>query len=101
MLILLFFAGATALCTEIEPSVAKLRKAAQETDPTVRTYGEQMAQKVLALCDHYDTVVQPKLAACAGKIDAGQNFHCADGKVISKPAARTRQINTHQRFFLD
>ena len=34
------------LANTIVADVSKLRKAAQETDPALRTYGEQMASKV-------------------------------------------------------
>eukprot|EP00291_Cryptomonas_curvata_P004188 CAMPEP_0172176294 /NCGR_PEP_ID=MMETSP1050-20130122/14718_1 /TAXON_ID=233186 /ORGANISM="Cryptomonas curvata, Strain CCAP979/52" /LENGTH=183 /DNA_ID=CAMNT_0012848521 /DNA_START=10 /DNA_END=558 /DNA_ORIENTATION=+ len=47
--------------------ISKLRKAAQETDPALRTYGEQMASKVLAVCDRFDAV-HPKLAEVSASI---------------------------------
>jgi hypothetical protein len=65
------FAEVAEIATNADPNVVKLRKAAQETDPSLRTYGEQMAQKVLALCDKYDSL-KPTLASMTDKINDGK-----------------------------
>ena len=64
----------TELSTTAEPNVVKLRKAAQETDVAQRTYGEQMAQKVLVLCDKYDSL-KPTLSSLTEKINDGVYVH--------------------------
>ncbi len=46
VILTILWAELLALTNTLIADVSKLRKAAQETDPALRTYGEQMAAKV-------------------------------------------------------
>lgn len=58
------FAELVVLANTLAADVSKLKKAAQETDPALRTYGEQMAAKVRyeLCCILGDTVSRAKNA---------------------------------------
>ena len=61
-----------SMAAEVSPSIVRLRKAGEETDPAKKTYGEQMAQKVLALCDRYDAL-EPRINEVREKVTAGDD----------------------------
>ncbi|KAJ1480470.1 hypothetical protein T484DRAFT_1810523 [Baffinella frigidus] len=48
--------SASKMFDEVSPAVSKMKKAAEDTNPSTRTYGEQMAEKVLVLCTRFDNL---------------------------------------------
>lgn len=59
----------TVMADTLSQNCTKLRKAAQESDPSKRTYGEQMCKKVIELCDRFDALA-PKIESVSEQVSA-------------------------------
>ena len=66
--------------------LVKLRKAAQETDPAKRTYGEQMCKKVMDLCDRWESL-QPTITTVTADVIAAYTEHERKEKAAQAAAA--------------
>eukprot|EP00277_Geminigera_cryophila_P006789 CAMPEP_0179422386 /NCGR_PEP_ID=MMETSP0799-20121207/10400_1 /TAXON_ID=46947 /ORGANISM="Geminigera cryophila, Strain CCMP2564" /LENGTH=307 /DNA_ID=CAMNT_0021196513 /DNA_START=37 /DNA_END=957 /DNA_ORIENTATION=- len=84
----------TEMAEILGQNCSKLRKAAQESDPTKRTYGEQMTTKVLELCDRFDSL-QPKITSVTASVSAAYTSHeinmAAQREQVAQAAAAAKE----------
>ena len=64
----------TEMAFTLSQNCSKLRKAAEESDPAKRTYGDSMSKKVLELCDRFDAL-QPKITTVTEAVSAAYAEH--------------------------
>ena len=64
----------TEMAGTLAQNCSKLRKAAEESDPAKRTYGDSMSKKVLELCDRFDAL-HPKITTVTEAVSAAYAEH--------------------------